>query len=68
MFNKKNRGGLTYPCYYFYLLVRSMEIVAQEKVDKIITKLSLDRRVLCETLMEDYMVKYYIKKLLVPMN
>ena len=63
MFEKKNRGGLKYPSENTFLLIRSMEIVTRKHTASKMTTKSIEKSVLKEIIMEDFMVKYYAEQL-----
>ena len=60
----KNKGALKLPNDYLFLMVRSMErVVIKKDVIKSLSQQSLDKNILIETLMEDFMVKFYMEEL-----
>lgn len=64
MLEKKNKGGLKMTKEYLFLMNRAMEqVVNTQEATNSAIKQSLDKNVLKETLMEDFMVKFYIEKL-----
>lgn len=64
-FEKKDRGGLKRPCDNFFLLLRSVELVIRKHIinNLNMTANSLEKCVLKEKILEDFMVKYYREKL-----
>lgn len=63
LLEKKNRGGLQHPCDNFFLLLRSMEIVTRKHTSGKLSSHALSKCALKEHIMESYMVKHYMEKL-----
>ncbi|XP_053381194.1 uncharacterized protein LOC123532516 [Mercenaria mercenaria] len=61
---KTNRGGLKIPSDSFFLLIRECEMCCRDEIDeKNLHKDSLNRTILCEKIMDRFMVKHYADKL-----
>lgn len=63
LLDKKNRGGLMYPCENFFLLIRSIDAVARECTTDKLCQHSLYNCSVKEKVMENFMVKHYTEKL-----
>ena len=63
--DKLDRGGLKYPCQYFYFLVREIDLCINRTIDfDNLSSTSLSLEHLVPTIHESYLVKYYFVKLI----